>query len=89
MNFLRKTFPGISDKISHGAKFHGSSCLIFFSGVKYLLKQKVAMEKDDWDWTIQHWSKGPLQYKFPSNKAKIFTYLQSWLAYWNGYKLNK
>ena len=28
MHFLHKTFPGISDKISHCSKFHGSSCLI-------------------------------------------------------------
>ena len=28
MHFLHKTFPGASDKISHCAKFHGSSCLI-------------------------------------------------------------
>ena len=28
MHFLHKTFPGTSNKISHCAKFHGSSCLI-------------------------------------------------------------
>ena len=52
--------------------------------MKYLLKQMVNIKKNDWDLAIQHYSKGPLQYKFLSNEAKIFTYLQSWLAYWNG-----
>ena len=28
MHFLHKTFPGTSDKISHSAKVHSSSCLI-------------------------------------------------------------
>ena len=28
MHFIYNTFPGTSDKISHSAKFHSSSCLI-------------------------------------------------------------
>ena len=30
MHFLHKTFPGVSDKISHCAKLHSSSCLIYW-----------------------------------------------------------
>ena len=70
---------------------HSSTCSkqLFNFLCEIFIETKGRYKKDDWDLAIQHCNKGPLQYKFLSNKAKIFTFLQPWLAYWNGYKAHK